>query len=151
MARVYSRAKGKAGSKRPLRTAAPTWVRYKPKEVELLVSKLAKEGKTPSQIGLVLRDSYGVPSVRALTGKRITKVFEEKGAHQQIPEDLMALIKQNVITKKQLERHKPDMTAKRGLEIVLSKIKRLTNYYKRTGRLPQAWTYDPEKVKLMVE
>ena len=55
MARMYSRKKGKAGSKKPFKSKA-NWVKYKPKEVELLIAKFAKTGKTGSQIGLILRD-----------------------------------------------------------------------------------------------
>ena len=61
MARMHSRKRGKAGSKKPMKKVLPLWVRYKSKELELLIVKLAKEGKTPSQIGVILRDTYGIP------------------------------------------------------------------------------------------
>src|SRR3989338_9271373 len=96
MARMHSRKKGNAGSKKPIRKAAPAWVRYKAKEVELLVAKVAKEGKTQSQVGIVLRDSYGVPDVKKISGKKVSAVMKEKNLLPQIPEDLMALIKKSV-------------------------------------------------------
>ena len=68
MARMYSRRKGKAGSKKPAKKQVPSWLRYKGKEVELLVVKLAKEGKNPSQIGLHLRDVYGIPDTKIVAG-----------------------------------------------------------------------------------
>jgi len=71
MARIYSRRKGKSGSKKPIKKVLPTWVRYKAKEVELLIIKLAKEGKPLAEIGLILRDTYGIPSTRLLTNKKI--------------------------------------------------------------------------------
>jgi small subunit ribosomal protein S15 len=71
MARMYSRKRGKSGSKKPAKPILPGWVRYKAKEVELLVAKLAKEGKSSSEIGLFLRDVYGIPSVKLVTQKRI--------------------------------------------------------------------------------
>ncbi len=150
MARMHSRKKGNAGSKKPIRKAAPTWVRYQAKEVELLVAKVAKEGKTPSQTGVVLRDSYGVPDVKKVTGKSISATMKEKNLLPQIPENLMALIKKSVMIKKHLEGQKHDMTAKRGFELTDSKIRRLVKYYKREKMLPQEWSYDPEKVKLII-
>ncbi len=150
MARMHSRKKGNAGSKKPIKKAAPTWVRYQAKEVELLVAKVAKEGKTQSQIGIVLRDSYGVPDVKKIAGKNVTAIMKEKNLLPQIPEDLMALIKKSVTVKKHLEGQKHDMTAKRGFELTDSKIKRLVKYYKREHVLPQDWSYDPEKVKLII-
>jgi len=93
MARMYSRKRGKSSSKKPLRTTSPSWVSYQAKEVELLVAKLSKEGKTPSYVGLVLRDTYGIPDVKLSTKKSITSILEEKKLLAQIPEDLMALIR----------------------------------------------------------
>ena len=150
MARMHSRKKGNAGSKKPLKKAAPAWVRYQAKEVELLVAKVAKEGKTTSQIGLVLRDSYGVPDVRKTTGKKVAAIMKEKNLRPQIPEDLMSLIKKSVTIKKHLEGMKHDMSAVRGFELTDSKIRRLIKYYKRENVLPQDWSYDPEKVKLII-
>ena len=147
---MHSRKKGNAGSKKPLKKAAPSWVRYQAKEVELLVAKVAKEGKTTSQIGLVLRDSYGVPDVRKTTGKKIAAIMKEKNIQSSIPEDLMALIRKSVTIKKHLEGMKHDMTAVRGFGLTDAKIRRLVKYYKRENVLPQDWSYDPEKVKLII-
>jgi len=54
MARMYSRKRGKSGSKKPLKKAAP-WVKYKPKEIEEIVVKLDKEGNSSAKIGILLR------------------------------------------------------------------------------------------------
>ena len=43
----------------------------KEKEVEKLIVKYSKAGKTSSEIGMILRDNYGIHSVRSLTGKKI--------------------------------------------------------------------------------
>ena len=75
MGRMYSRKRGKSGSTKPTKNKQPSWVRYKDKEVELLIVELAKEEKTPSQIGLILRDIYGIAYVKQIAGKRITKVL----------------------------------------------------------------------------
>jgi small subunit ribosomal protein S15 len=150
MSRRYSGKKGKAGSKKPLRKGAPSWTRYKPAEAEMLVVKLSKEGKSPSQIGLILRDVYGIPDVKNSVGKKLNKILKEKKIAPQIPEDLMALIKRSIAIKKHLEKNKKDQTAKRGLTLTESKIRALVKYYKKAKKLPADWKYEPEKIRLYV-
>ncbi len=150
MARMYSRRKGKSGSVRPSAPQKPAWVPIKAKEIEMLVVKLAKEGKRPSSIGTLLRDAYGVPSVRLTTKKRVHGILKEKSLLPEIPEDLMAMMRRSILIRKHMAENKKDMTAKRGLQLTESKIYRLAKYYKRVGRLPADWKYDPEKIKLTV-
>ena len=151
MARMYSRKKGKSGSKKPLSKSTPSWMTHKAKEVEMLVMKVAKEGKPASMIGLVLRDSYGIPDVKAVAGKSITMILKEKKLAPKIPEDLMALIKRAIAIRKHMEENKQDMTALRGLQLTESKIKRLVKYYKVIRKLPVDWKYDVKSVKLYAE
>ena len=151
MARKYSGARGKSGSTKPSKKIAPTWLTHKPKEIELLIVKLAKEGKNPSVIGLQLRDTYGIPDVKVAVGKSITTILNEKNLNKEIPEDLMALIRRAVLLRKHMQENKNDMSAKRGLLITESKLKKLVKYCKATGRLPLTWKYDPERIRLVVE
>ncbi|MBW2963556.1 30S ribosomal protein S15 [Candidatus Woesearchaeota archaeon] len=151
MARKYSGAKGKSGSKKPVNKVTPSWINYKPKEIEKLVIKLAKAGKPASQIGMHLRDTYGVPSVKIATKKTISEILKENKLEKQIPEDLMALIKKSIYLRKHLEKNKKDMASKRGLELTDSKIRRLAKYYIRKGRLPEDWKFHPDRIKLSVE
>ena len=148
---MHSRRKGKAGSKKPIKKTMPLWVRYKPKEVEMLIMKLAKEEHTSSKIGAILRDTYGIPDVRLIYKKKISKVIEEKGIKQEIPEDLAALIKKTVLIRKHLEENKKDEVAHRGLTLTESKIKRLVKYYKKSGKLASEWKYEPERARFFVE
>ena len=151
MARMYSRKRGKSGSTKPSKKIVPTWIRYKPNEVEHLVIKLAKEGQSTSLIGLHLRDTYGIPDVKTITKKSISDILEEKKISPKIPEDMMALIKRSVQIRKHLEENHLDQSAKRGLQITESKIGKLAKYYKKNNRIPQDWKYDPNKVSLLVE
>lgn len=151
MARMHSRAKGKSGSSKPLIKKELTWIRYKKKEAELLIAKLAKEGKTTSQIGVILRDTYGIPSARDIVGKKITQLLEEKKILPKLPEDLLALMKRHILIEKHMLENKKDMTALRGLQLTNSKIRRLVKYYKKTNRLTADWQYDPAKIKFYVE
>lgn len=150
MSRMHSRKRGKSRSKKPLKKTKQSWLRYKPKEIEMLIVKLAKEEKTCSQIGLILRDVYGIPDVKLVLEKSISEVLKEKKLQQEIPEDLMALIKKAVQVTKHLKPNHKDKTALRGLQLTESKIKRLVKYYKSTGKLPLNWKYDTESLKLYV-
>ncbi|WP_297476078.1 30S ribosomal protein S15, partial [Thermococcus sp.] len=81
---------------------------------------------------------------------KITKILEENGLAPDIPEDLMALIRKAVKLRKHLEMHPKDKHSRRGLQLTESKIRRLVKYYRRTGKLPAKWRYDPEQAKLLV-
>ena len=128
-----------------------TWVRYKAEEIEAIVVKLSKDGKSTSEIGLILRDTYGVPDVKILTGKKVSKILIEKGIIKELPEDLLNLIKKAVLIRKHLESNSKDVPAKRGIMVTESKIKRLANYYKAQKRLDQDWRFDPKKGAMFLE
>jgi len=151
MAKMHSRGRGNAKSHKPLSPAQPTWTRYKPKEIELLIGKLAKEGKNGSEIGLILRDSYGIPNVKLLVGKKILEILTDKKLQSEMPEDLRALIKRAVMIRKHLEANKQDMTAKRGLQFTESKVKRLAKYYRKANKIAPDWKYDPKSVKIYTQ
>ena len=151
MARMHSRNKGRSGSKKPTKRSSYSWMSYKPKEIELLVIKLAKEGNVPSAIGVILRDVYGIPDIKAVTKKSISQLLGKKELLPKFPENLTALLKRVITLQKHLETHKHDTKANRGLTLTESKIRRLIKYYKRAGKLPEAWNYDPTRVKLLVE
>ncbi|MFN7106026.1 MAG: 30S ribosomal protein S15 [Pyrobaculum sp.] len=136
--------KGRSSSVRPPHPTVPTWIQYTPEEVEQLVVEFAKRGFSPSQIGILLRDQYGIPLVKPVTGKKITKILEEHRLNSELPEDLLNLIRRALRIKKHLEEHPKDSTARRGLLLVESKIHRLVKYYKRERRIPQDFKYDPQ-------
>ena len=148
---MHSRKKGKSGSKKPLKEKKPSWERYDKKEIELIITKLAKSGKTPSQIGLILRDSYGIPDVSLLVEKNLTTILKEHNLLQKLPEDISSLIKKEIIILKHLEINKKDQVSKHGLQLIESKIKRLAKYYKRTKKIPSTWQFNRENIKLLLE
>jgi len=149
MARMYSRKRGKSGSHKPRQKIAP-WVKYKPKEIEEIIIKLAKAGHQSAQIGLILRDQYGIPSVR-LSKIKIARVMKAAGLYPEIPEDMFNLIKKAVNLHNHMTKNKKDYTSKRGLELTESKIRRLAKYYKKRGVLPKDWKWDIEQAKLLVK
>ncbi len=148
---MHSRKRGKSGSKKPIKRGKRSWVRYSVKEIEQLTIKLAKQGLKPSQIGIRLRDSYGIPDVKAITNKKISKILRENNLLSKVPEDLSALIKKAIKLMKHMEIHKKDKTVKRGTQLTESKIRRLAKYYKSKGVLPKDWNYDRTKAKLLIE
>lgn len=68
MGRLHSKGKGISASAIPYSRAVPTWFKSTPDQVVDNICKLAKKGATPSQIGVVLRDSHGVAQVKVVTG-----------------------------------------------------------------------------------
>ncbi|MFB6076494.1 MAG: 30S ribosomal protein S15 [Candidatus Aenigmatarchaeota archaeon] len=151
MARMHSRKHGKSGSTKPSRDKAPEWVKYSKDEIIKLVKKLAKKEKTPSEIGTILRDKYGIPSARKITGKKIGKILEENDLNPEIPQDLFDLLQRAVNVRDHLEENPSDSFSIHGLESIESKIRRLVKYYKQKGKLPEDWKYDPEKARLLVK
>ena len=152
MAKMHSRGRGRSGSTRPAEKKVPSWSRYKAKEVEKLVLKLAKEGKSSSEIGIHLRDTYGVPSFRVASGgKRIYTLLREKEMVKELPEDLLNLMKKSIKIRKHLEANRMDQTVKRGLILTESKIRRLIKYYNRQKRLPAGSKYDSTQLKIYVQ
>lgn len=151
MARKYSGKKGKSGSSKVLDKKQPVWVRYKAKEAEMLVVKLAKEGRSTSEIGIMLRDKYGIPSIKQITDKSILQIIDEKKLSPKLPEDLMNLIRRALAIREHLEENHKDTTAKRGLELTESKIRKLVQYYKKSGKLEESWKYNPKDAKLYVD
>ncbi|MFH1126255.1 MAG: 30S ribosomal protein S15 [Candidatus Altiarchaeota archaeon] len=150
MARMHSRKGGRSGSTRPLRTGTPNWVSYGGQEIVDLIVKLSKEGNSPSKIGIILRDQYGIPDVQQVTNKKMTQILLENNIPMELPEDLQNLIRKAVSLRKHLEGHKKDVGNKHSLLLTESKIRRLAKYYGSHGRLPQGWRYEPEKAKLLV-
>jgi small subunit ribosomal protein S15 len=150
MARMHSRKKGKSGSKKPIKKTKNIWIRHTPQEIEKLITKLYNSGKTASQIGIILRDSYGIPDVKKVVGKKITPILKDNKIKIDIPEDLKSLIKKEIKILAHMENNKKDMPSKRGLQLTESKIRRLVKYYKKNKKLPSDWNYDRSKAKLLI-
>lgn len=151
MARIHARRKGKSGSTHPIRKKHPEWSSLNPREIEARIIELAKNEKSTSEIGMILRDQYAVPDVKIATGKKITQILEKNDIKSEIPEDLRNLIRTALKLKKHLDVNKKDLKNKRNLQLTESKIRRLTNYYHAENRLPKGWKYTPEQAKLLFE
>ena|SRR3989344_2253211 len=146
MAKAHSGKESTAASKHP-----QTWVEYSQPEVEKLIVELANTGLTASQIGMSLRDQHGIPSVKKLTGLTIEKILAKHKLSSDIPRDLLNLISRSVVLQKHLEGNDKDQSARRGYTLTVSKIRRLTDYYIKKGKLARDWRYTPETAALLVK
>uniref|UniRef100_A0A6I8P588 Small ribosomal subunit protein uS15 n=1 Tax=Ornithorhynchus anatinus TaxID=9258 RepID=A0A6I8P588_ORNAN len=106
MGRMHAPGKGLSQSALPYRRSVPTWLKLTSDDVKEQIYKLAKKGLTPSQIGVILRDSHGVAQVRFVTGNKILRILKSKGLAPDLPEDLYHLIKKAVAVRKHLERNR---------------------------------------------
>ena len=146
MATMHGHGRGKSRSHRPL-DLKPEWFKLKAEEVEQIVLQLAEKGVGEAKIGLILRDTYGIPNVKAIIGKSIKKMLKEKGKmRSEIPYDLVNLIKNLKKLKRHFEGNKKDMTAKRGIQLTEAKIRRLEKYYKKKKVLPAKWKHTDAKI-----
>ena len=127
------------------------WVTYSNDEIEEFILKFTKEGKSPSEIGAILRDQYAVPSVKLVTGEKITDILKKNKQAHEYPEDVMNLIKRAVKIRDHLKENPKDLHTKRGLIIIESRIRRLGKYYSNEGELPKGWRYDSQKAAILIK
>jgi len=151
MARMHARRRGKSCSVRPYRKEAPPWSNTDIKGIEKVIIELRKEGASSSKIGLILRDRYGVPDIKLVTGgKRIGDILRVYKLETEIPEDLRDLMMKALGLRKHLSENKNDLHNKRQLHLMESKIRRLVKYYTGSGRLPAGWSYKPETSEILL-
>ena len=141
MARIHSHRHGKSQQTRPSSKTVPSWVTTDPAAVKSAILKLAKEGLTPSRIGVALRDDYSVPLVKPVMGKSIGEVLAEGKASPKLPQDLQDLIDRAQRIQRHLQDHGSDRKNVHSLELVEAKIYRLAKYYKAKGILPSDFKY----------
>merc|ERR1712060_882419 len=111
----------------------PSWLKTTPTEVLEQVTKLAKKGLTPSQIGVNLRDSHGIAQVCHVTGSKILR-----------------LLKKAVSVRKHLDKFRADRDSKFRLILIESRIHRVARYYKSVKALPANWKYESATASTMV-
>jgi len=164
MGRMHTHRHGKSHSIRPAILRTPSWVTQSPAEIEELVIKYTKDGLTPSQIGIKLRDQHAIPLIKSITKKSmgqgiklrdqhaipliksITKksmgqILEEHDLKAEMPEDLENIVRKAIGLQKHLKANKGDNRNVRSLELIEAKVHRLSVYYKRIGRISKTWKY----------
>ncbi len=138
---MHTHRHGKSHSIRPATLRAPSWITQSPAEIEELVVKYSKDGLTPSQIGIKLRDQHSIPLIKPITKKTIGEILEENDLKAEMPEDLENIVKKAVGLQKHLKENRGDRRNVRSLELIEAKVHRLSVYYKKIGRIPASWKY----------
>jgi small subunit ribosomal protein S15 len=141
MARIHAHTHGKSHSTRPTSKDVPSWLTESQEKVSSLIVGLGKEGITPSEIGLRLRDEYAIPLAKPILGKAIADVLVDNDIRRDMPEDLEHLVMKALGLQKHLRTHNSDHRNVRSLELIESKIHRLSKYYKKTGKIKKNWKY----------
>ncbi|MDR3223644.1 MAG: 30S ribosomal protein S15 [Methanobrevibacter sp.] len=129
----------------------PEWVMYSDEEIEELILRFNREGRTASEIGIILRDTYGVPSVKNVVGEKITAILRKNDQAGNYPEDILNLIRRAVNIRDHIKENPKDLHSKRGLNIIEFRIRRLGKYYSKEGKLSEGWRYDPKEAALLVK
>ena len=150
MGRMYSKGKGIARRCLPFRRTPPSWVQISSNELVDTIVKLARKGATPSQIGVTLRDSHGIPQVKGVTGSKILRILKKSGMAPSLPEDLHHLIRKAVNIRKHLEKNRSDRDAKFRLICVESRIHRLARYYRNVKALRPTWRYVSKRADTLI-
>lgn len=139
MARMHTRKKGKSGSKRVYSEESRSWVQLNSEEIQNVIVQLRKEGSSSSVIGVRLRDQYGIPSTKTILNRKIGDILKEKNLSPEVPEDLMNLINRYKNVTRHMQLNRNDMSNKRGQQLIMAKILRMTKYYKNKGYLSREW------------
>ncbi len=150
MARMHARRRGISRSVRPYRTQAPEWSNTDKEAIIKQIVDLRRQGSSTAEIGLVMRDKYGVPSVKLATGKKITQILRDNDLISEIPEDLRNLIEKALGMRKHLAENKRDIHNKRQLMLTESKVRRLVKYYVSSKKLPKGWVYKPDTAEILL-
>eukprot|EP01025_Chloroclados_australasicus_P036201 TRINITY_DN3683_c0_g1_i1.p2 TRINITY_DN3683_c0_g1~~TRINITY_DN3683_c0_g1_i1.p2 ORF type:complete len:152 (+),score=9.77 TRINITY_DN3683_c0_g1_i1:81-536(+) len=150
MGRMHSKGKGISGSALPYKKTPPSWCKTSASEVKDMITKFARKGLTPSQIGVTLRDQHGIAQVTSVTNNKILRILKAQGLAPEIPEDLYFMIKKAVAMRKHLDRNRRDKDSKFRLILVESRIHRLARYYKTKKKLPPNWKYESSTASALV-
>jgi small subunit ribosomal protein S15 len=151
LARMHTRRRGISRSTKPLRKEPLPWVTLTPDEIEKKVVELAKQDNSTSKIGIIMRDTYGVPDIALSTGKKVVKILEANNSAPKLPEDLTNLIAKALRLRKHLGNNRKDKHNTRALNLIESKVRRLGKYYRRTGVLPADWKYIPQTAERSIQ
>lgn len=149
MARMHSKKRGKSKSHKP--KGAISESSHSNEEIKQVVVELARKGTRPSQIGIILRDQYGMGNVRTAFGERLNSIIKKEGLASKYPQDLLDLIRKAVKLRRHMKKNHGDEHNKVKLMHMESKIHRLSLYYKKSKILDKNWKYDPENAVLLLK
>ena len=103
----------------------PTWVKMKEPELKKVILELS-EKHAPSQIGIILRDQYGIPTAK-IFGKKLKAYMKELGINRN--EDLENAEKKITNLKEHLKNNITDRSAKHKLQHAQSRLNIVKKYF----------------------
>jgi len=105
----------------------PVWLKYTEQEVKDIILSLAKKDPdmTAEKIGLVLRDTYGIPKV-SLYNLKISQVLKDAGVYKN--PDITNITKKVKKLETHLDKNKQDKRTGRALIITKAKEKKNREY-----------------------
>ena len=103
----------------------PTWVKIKEPELKKTILELS-EKYAPSQIGIILRDQYGIPTTKVF-GKKLKAYMQELGIERN--EDLENAETKVEKIKEHLKDNITDRHAKHKLQHVQSRLNIIRKYF----------------------
>ncbi|MBE0526603.1 MAG: 30S ribosomal protein S15, partial [Candidatus Thorarchaeota archaeon] len=80
----------------------------------------------------------------------VMDIIRENDLQRNVPEDLRNMIARAATMRRHLEENKKDFVTKRGLQLVESKIHRLSKYYRKTRVLPADWKYSSAQAAILL-
>ena len=119
---------------------APSWFKLKPEDLQKQVGKLA-EKYDALVVVVTLKDGFGVPQVRLVTGIKFLRILKKEGFAPSIPEVLYFFVKRAKSIQKHLGKNRNDKISKFRLILVESCIHRCARYCRRVKFLPASWKY----------
>jgi len=103
----------------------PTWVKMKEPELKKIIAELT-EKHSPSKVGLILRDQYGIPTTKVF-GKKLKAYLKELGIETN--EDLENAQKKVDNLKEHLKSNITDKSAKHKLQKAQSRLNITQKYF----------------------
>lgn len=103
----------------------PAWVKMKEPELKKLILELS-EKYAPSQIGIILRDQYGIPTTKVF-GKKLKAYMKELGIERN--EDLENAEKKVTKMKEHMKNNITDRKAKHKLQRAQSRLNITRKYF----------------------
>jgi len=105
----------------------PVWLKYTESEVREIILKIAEKnpGMTTEKIGLILRDTYGIPKTK-IFGFKISDILKEKNLYQN--PDLKNISEKVGKLEKHLSKNKGDKKTGRALIRTKARHKLIKEY-----------------------
>jgi ribosomal protein S15P/S13E len=105
----------------------PVWIKMKEADLRKIIVELAQKN-SPSQIGIILRDQYGIPTTKVF-GIKLNKIMKEEGIEKN--EDLENAVKKVEKMKEHLKKNITDKKAKHRLQKAQSHLNVTRRYYSK--------------------